>query len=178
MFKNVVNAWQGSKCEVFTADRTDHNVRHQPERSSPTKWVSSSVWSLDQLDRREDVRDDLAQILNQSFLLEPLRAVLAWAGMSTLWCCQSSIFSADHGVTYSPGCHEGWFWRGCRGMWHARTMQSSLDSCKKRFLWTHKEVELAPHAHPIIGLVLQVGDAEKFPQALGFQSLGLSFRVI
>ena len=30
----------------------------------------------------------------------------------------------------------------------------SLDSCQKRFLWTHKEVDLAPH--PVIGLVLQV----------------------
>ena len=45
----------------------------------------------------------------------------------------------------------------------------SPDSCQKRFLWTHKEVELAPH--PVIGLVLpsrrygentqlQVGDTE------------------
>ena len=24
--------------------------------------------------------------------------------------------------------------------------------------------------HPVVGLVLQVGDVEKFPQALGFQS--------
>ena len=45
----------------------------------------------------------------------------------------------------------------------------TLDSCQKRFLWTHKEVDLAPH--PIVGLVLQVGDAEKFPDALGFESL-------
>ena len=45
----------------------------------------------------------------------------------------------------------------------------SLDSCQKRFLWTHKGVDLAPH--PVVGLVLQVGDAEKFPQALGFESL-------
>ena len=45
----------------------------------------------------------------------------------------------------------------------------SLDSCKKRFLWTHKEVDLAPH--PNAGLVLQVADVEKFPQSLGFESL-------
>ena len=50
-----------------------------------------------------------------------------------------------------------------------------LDSCQKRFLWTHKEVDLAPQ--PVIYLVLQVGDAEKFPQALGFKSLVLFFRV-
>ena len=45
----------------------------------------------------------------------------------------------------------------------------SLNSCQKRFPWTHKEVDLAPHL--IIGLVLHVGDVEKFPKALGFQSL-------
>ena len=43
----------------------------------------------------------------------------------------------------------------------------SLDSCQKRFLWTHKEVDLPPH--PVVGLVLQVEDAKKFPQALGFK---------
>ena len=51
----------------------------------------------------------------------------------------------------------------------------SLDSCQKRFLWTHKEVDLAPR--PVVGLVLQVGDAEKLPHALGFESLDPFFRV-
>ena len=61
-------------------------------------------------------------------------------------------------------------------MWDARTMQVSvLDSCQKRFLYTQKEVDLAPH--PVVGLVLQVGDAEKFPQALGFESLDRFRRV-
>ena len=50
----------------------------------------------------------------------------------------------------------------------------SLDSCQKRFLWTHKEDDLAPH--PVVGLVLQVGDAEMFPQALGFKSLDPFFK--
>ena len=44
-----------------------------------------------------------------------------------------------------------------------------LDSCQKRFLWTHKEVDLA--LHPVVGLVLQKGDTEMFPHALGFRSL-------
>ena len=35
----------------------------------------------------------------------------------------------------------------------------SLDSCQKRFLWTHKELNFA--SHPAVGLVLQVGDTEK-----------------
>ena len=30
----------------------------------------------------------------------------------------------------------------------------SLGNCQKRFLWTHKEVDLAPH--PVVGLVFQV----------------------
>ena len=51
----------------------------------------------------------------------------------------------------------------------------SSDSCQKRFLWTHKEVVIAPH--PVVCLVLQVGDAEKFPQVLGFESLVTFFRV-
>ena len=46
---------------------------------------------------------------------------------------------------------------------------------RRDFLWTHREVDLAPH--PIFGLVLQVGNAEKFPQALGFESLHPSLRV-
>ena len=49
----------------------------------------------------------------------------------------------------------------------------SLDSCHKRFLWTHKGTGLAPHL--VVGLVLQVGDAEKFPHALGFESLDAFF---
>ena len=51
----------------------------------------------------------------------------------------------------------------------------SLDSPQKRFLWTHKEIDLVPHS--VIGLVLQVGDAEKFPYAFGFESLDPIFRV-
>ena len=51
----------------------------------------------------------------------------------------------------------------------------SLDSCQEKFLWTYKEVDLAPH--PVVGVVLQVGDTEKFPQALGYKSLDLFFRV-
>ena len=45
----------------------------------------------------------------------------------------------------------------------------SLDSCQKRFLWTHKEADLAPH--PVVGLVLQVGDTEEVSSCLGFESL-------
>ena len=45
----------------------------------------------------------------------------------------------------------------------------SLDSCQKRFLWIHKEVDLAPH--PVVGLVLKVGDTKTFPRVFGFEGL-------
>ena len=107
------------------------------------------------------------------FWRRPLWAVLAQAGMSTLWWCPSSISSAAH----PPTCPEGWFWRGCRGLWHARTMKvPSLDSCQKRLQWAHKEVDLAPHR--IVDLVLKVEHAEKFPRALNFESLDSSFRIV
>ena len=37
------------------------------------------------------------------------------------------------------------------------------------------EVDLA--THPVIGLMLQVGDTEKFPHSFGFKSLDPFFRV-
>ena len=45
----------------------------------------------------------------------------------------------------------------------------SLDSCQKRFLWTHKGVDLDPHS--VVGLVLQEGDAANFPQVFGVEVL-------
>ena len=51
----------------------------------------------------------------------------------------------------------------------------SLNSCQKSFLWNHEDVDLAPQ--PVVGLVLQVGDVEKFPHALGFESLDPFFIV-
>ena len=51
----------------------------------------------------------------------------------------------------------------------------SLDNCQKRFPLIHKGVDLAPHQD--VGLVLQVGDAEKFPQPLGFEGWDPFLRV-
>ena len=51
----------------------------------------------------------------------------------------------------------------------------SLHSCQKRFLWTSKEVDIAPH--PIVGLVLQAGIPDLFPQAFGFEGLDPFLRV-
>ena len=49
----------------------------------------------------------------------------------------------------------------------------SLDICEKRFLWTHKEVDLAPY--PVAGPLLRLGNTEKFPHVLGFESLDSLF---
>ena len=61
----------------------------------------------------------------------PLWAALAWAGMSNLKCCPSSISSADHGAflpptTALPILHERWFWWDCCGIRHDRAMQSTV----------------------------------------------------
>ena len=45
----------------------------------------------------------------------------------------------------------------------------SPDSCQKRFLWTHKEVDHAHAPHPVVGLVLKVEDAKTFSRALDFE---------
>ena len=42
-------------------------------------------------------------------------------------------------------------------------------------MWTHKEVDLAPH--PVVGFVLQVGDTKRFPYAHGFEDLDPFYRV-
>ena len=50
----------------------------------------------------------------------------------------------------------------------------ALDSCHKRFLWTHKAVDLTPH--PVVGLVFQVGDT-KVSSCTWFCNLNSFFRV-
>ena len=59
--------------------------------------------------------------------------------LSTLWCCPSSISSADRGVTHPPRCHEGWFWGGCRD---ARTVRVSVSwLLSVEVLVGHKKVD-------------------------------------
>ena len=80
--------------------------------STLTEWVVGGTWRT--IQQRPST---------SLFCGRPLWAVVAWAGMSSLWRCASSNFSADHGVTHS----EGWIWRGCRGAWHARIMPVSVS---------------------------------------------------
>ena len=63
-----------------------------------TDWVVVGTWGMIQQRSHSTL-----------FCRKPLWAVLPQAGMVTLWCCPSSIFSADHGITHPPRCLEGWF---------------------------------------------------------------------
>ena len=90
--------------------------------------------------------------------------------MFTLPCCPSSTSSANHGVAHPQGALKDSFGEAVVVCDMPEPCQfPSHYSCQKRFLWTHKEVDLA--LHQVIGLVLQVGDTEKFSQALGFEIL-------
>ena len=118
--------------------------------------------------------DDSAKIFFQSFLQEAVVSSSGRAGMSTLCCCPSSIPL----LTMASPTLQGALKDGSGEAVVVCDMPEpcrlpSLDSCQKRFLWTNKKVDLAPHL--FTGLVLQAGDAEKFPQALGFKSLDLLF---
>ena len=125
------------------------------------------------------MRDDSAEILFQSFLQE---ALVSSSGMGrNVHSLMLSTSAFPLPTTVSPtlqsalkyGFEEAVFVCDMPN----RCKSPSHDSCQNRFLWTHKGVDLAPH--PVVGLVLHVGDAEtKFPQALGFKSLDpIFFRV-
>ena len=48
----------------------------------------------------------------------------------------------------------------------------SLHSCHERILWTHREVDLAPHL--VVGFALQEEDADKFSRGTRFLKPGSS----
>ena len=97
------------------------------DESWPENVQFSSVQSLDRMGRLGAWGTIQQRSSSSLFCRGPFWAVLAWAGMSTLWCCPTSISSADQGVAHSPRSPEGWFWRGFRGVWHAWTMQVSVS---------------------------------------------------
>lgn len=88
-------------------------------------------------------------------------------------CCPHSIHSANHGSTYPrvPCFGEAVV---------ASDMPEpceflSINSCQKKFLWAFQEVDLPQYL--VFGLVLQVKDVEKFPQAFVLKSRDLFLRV-
>ena len=96
------------------------------------------------------MRNNSAEILFRSF---PQKALVRSSGMGRdVYSLMLSI-QRFLPVANPPRCPEGWFWRGCRGL------TCPLLTVARRTL------------HQVVGVVLQVGDTEKFPQALGFESL-------
>ena len=86
------------------------------------------------------------------------------------------LFDVVHPTFPLPTTLKGPLKDGFREAVMARDMPEpikfpSLDSCQKRFPWTHKEIDIAPL--PVVGLVLQ--DTEKVSHALGFESLDLLY---
>ena len=85
-------------------------------------------------------------------------------------------FSADHRVAHLSKVPrrmvvEGLYWRvTCPS--HASFRL--LTVARRGSCGFHKEVGLGPH--PVVGIVLQIEDAKKFPQALGFESLDRFFQ--
>ena len=113
-----------------------------------------------------DMRTIQQRSSSSLFGRRPLWAVLAWTGMSTLWFCSSGIFSADAASPTLQGALKDGFGEAVGACDMPEPCKfPSLHSCQKRFLWTHKGVDLAPH--PVVGLVFQGGDTGKFPHELG-----------
>ena len=129
----------------------------------------STVQSPDRSGRRRDARDDSAEILFQAFLQE---ALVNSCGMQG--CPPCDVFNpafplpttASH--TLQSALKDGFGDAVMSSDMPEPCQFPSLDSCQKRFLWTHKEVDLA--SHQVVGRVVQLGDAEKFPQVLGFEA--------
>ena len=119
--------WRHSSTRMSKINESKSNSF--PVQFSPlTNWVIGGTWEM--IQHRSS---------SSLFCRTPLWAVLAIAGMFTLWCCPSSISSANHGVAHPPKCPKEWFWRGCHGVWHARPMQASIS-------WQlPEEVPVDPH---------------------------------
>ena len=79
-------------------------------------------------------------------------------------CSFFHIMLSVPGRAYLRACiPTSWLWETCAKLSQSVLVlwaqSTSLDSCQKRFMWTHTEGDLAPH--PVVGFVLQVGDTEK-----------------
>ena len=128
--------WSKQKvvCRLAKSSYTWQKLENNVWKSSPNTGLVfgegvqfSSVQSLHQLGCQGTWRTIQHRSSFSLFRRRPLWAVLAWADMSTLWCCPSNISSAEHRVTHPPRCLERWFWVGRHGVWRARTMHVSVS---------------------------------------------------
>ena len=149
--------------------KTNGPRKHKLERFS-------SVQSLDRLSRRRDMVDDSAD--PPSVFPAGVRCEQFWHGQG---CALLDVIHPAFSLPITASSTlQGVLKDGFGEAVVACDMPeqyefSSLDTCQKRFVWAHKEVD--QDSRPIIDLVVQVGDAEKFPQAPGFESLDPLFKV-
>ena len=101
----VVNFYGTFPLSEFCSKMTYIAKTWSVQFSPLTDWVVRGTWEMIQQGSSSSL-----------FCRRPLWAVVAGAGVSTLWCCPSSISSVDHNVAHSPRCHEGRQWRGYYGM--------------------------------------------------------------
>ena len=138
------------------------------ERLKSSVQFSSVPWLIGSSGEHEgrSSRDPLPAF----FCRRPLWAVLAWAGMFTLWCVHPAFpLLTTASPTFQRALKDG-FGDAVETCDVSESCKfPSLDSCQKGFLRTNKEVDLAPRR--VVSLVLQVGDAEKFPHTFSFESL-------
>ena len=129
-----------------------------------TDWIVERTWGK------------IQQRSSYSLFLQETLVLSSGMGMDV----HSLMLSIQHFLCWPrrrpPWCPERWFGEAVVACNMPEPCKfPSIDSCQKRFLWTHKEVDLA--LHPDVGLVLQVEDVEKFHRAFGSEGLGPLHRV-
>ena len=138
----------------------------------------SSVQPLDRLGPCGGHWDDSAQILFHCFLSAGGHSDQFWHGQGC------PLFDVVHSAFPLPPTASSSLQGVLKdGFGEAVVVCDMPEPCKfppfnirqKRFLWTHTEVDLAPH--PVVGLVPQVENARKFFQALDFENLDPFFGV-
>ena len=106
-----------------------------------------------------DMTDDSAEILFQSFLQEVIvsRSGVGRDVQFLVLYIQYFLCRPRRRLPFQGDLKDGFGVVACDMPEPCKF--PSIDSCQRRFLWTDTEVDLASHS--VVGLVLQVGDAEK-----------------
>ena len=98
-----------------------------------TDWVVGGTWRTIQLRSSSSL-----------FCRRPVRAVLAWAGMSTLIVHPAFPLPTTSALTLQGALKDG-FGKDVAYDMLKPCKVPSLGSFHMRFLWNHKEVDLAPY---------------------------------
>ena len=155
LFASTGAFWQMTKSNSSMPPSISVREFNEPMPVSAHVHEVSSVQSLVWVGQYRNMTDDSAEIVFQSFLQEAhlSSSVMSRDGHSLMLPIQHFLCQ----LWCHPPSKVPWrmvLGRLC-GVWHAELCQfPSLDSCQKKFLLTHKEVDLA--LHPVLDLVLQV----------------------